>query len=199
MPNFYISATTAGAMRWNLRSVDPVSGIENANHDSLQDLDEVKRLVTAGLRFFWSAPRPAGWPEKIREAHIYANRAQVIPILIVKGIHQRNTDPHIRITIGPATAHVQLSLETASALQYWKAVGIIVYGGAAVPPLTFPAAFVRSVPRGRRGGSVSLGVVDAARVAELARVEAALAAEVDNDQEEAYDKGLSWLAGMFPN
>ena len=199
MPTFKFTATTAGSMRWNAANADPNNPlIVHPNHDSHRTLAEVEKLVEDGLRFFWQTPAKPTWAKKIKEAHAEVNGPRLVFIKIIKGIHQRNTDPHIRIQIKEVTAHVQLSMASAESLQHWQAVGIIVYGkNNGDVPVTLPTAMTRAVPRAGRGGSVSLSVVDAARVISMALRNRELTGAAAGD-DAAYNEGLSALAGMFP-
>ncbi|MFZ6644442.1 hypothetical protein ACO0LO_01890 [Undibacterium sp. TJN25] len=159
MPTFTFSVATVGAMRWNGTSPDPNNARKtHPNHDSGLPLEEVKRLVEEGLRFFWQLPPSTltGRGADLIKIHAELRGTKAINVMIAKGIHQRKTDPHIRIQISGIAMHIMLSWATELKHGLWSAVGVEVFIGKI--KCQFPTAATRTFPGARRG-SVTLEVM----------------------------------------
>ncbi len=155
----YISVPT-----WNIEKKDPNTGYMNPSHESEMDGAEVVRLTKEGVALLTT--QAIDKIQKTNDAELlklYNNlkSERTVPVTITKGIHQRNTKPHITARlIGEKTFHIWLSTNAVPGREsnfVWKAIGIsATSGGALMPPCVVQGVRQRS-------GSISHEVLIAGR------------------------------------
>lgn len=155
----------------------------NPNHDSKRNEDEVKRLVEEGIRLFVNLkPIPVflndsdakifytAWKKKISDGG-------VIEVTVVKGIHQKGSDAHIKISAyavdrnnvsANCPIHINLTLITEQGFSYWAAVQVSIKKSIGYPTMALASRLHSSV--GRRD-SVDYSTAKSSRNAALAALE----------------------------
>jgi hypothetical protein len=150
------------APTWTEPAADPNTGDMKPSHDSAMLEAEVLRIVKDGVQLL--TKERLDTVTKTGDADMLAvyraltgDRTEILTIL--KGIHQRETRPHITVRlVGEKTLHIWISPDSDNARFAWKAIGVSASaGGALIPPCVIQGV--------RRRGSVSLDVLTAERLA----------------------------------
>lgn len=133
------------------------------NHDSLHSGDDVLALVRKICEFDgFRGPDKGGFqavvPKELKKGPLgrlaTAARGDTTMITVAKGIHQRQTNPHIRITLGTEvdTFHVELAediLKSGRDAEFqWKVVGITVVKPVAKEIASWPRNYERVLSPG---------------------------------------------------
>jgi hypothetical protein len=147
---------------WIEPKADPNTGILQPSHDSAMVEAEVLRIVKDGVQLLTQQSLRTVQDTRDGEMlDVYkaltGDRTEFVTIL--KGIHQRETRPHITVRlVGERTLHIWISPDSDDARFAWKAIGVSASAeGALIPP-----CIIQGV---RRRGSVSLDVLTAERLA----------------------------------
>ena len=145
-----------------------ISGRVYANHDSKLTWDEVVALIKEldtlsgfGDGGGFSVAKPRGIPAKIWDLAVALRKADT-GVVVEKGIHQRDTVPHIRIILsrGSASYHVNLSVVPSGRTAFnWKTVGVTFVTASAHGMQTWPTTYTQTPPGRLRRGSISIGTL----------------------------------------
>lgn len=202
---------------WNGTSWNYNAGRSDPNHDSELDFTEVCRLIGTAVSIFPASPITGEGADALNafKAALLSDDAE---ITVVKGVHERDFDPHIRASIEhdgeTLNYHINLATGTRTFLSatgeqvrardsrfVWKAVQVSVKVGGSVYkyPVADPSA---GAGNRRRGYSFTQGQlvahIAAAQAVIAEREAAAVAASVARIRQAELERRTRRAAGKNP-